>query len=206
MIQEPPSEASILAAGFESILRRPLETVTIPPGSQHFSSMETSSYGNTVAVLLLLLVVEAPAVHAILGAVMDEGVLRGGIRAALLVSSAYLAVWLLGDLRLLRETPGISLDGDVLRVALGARVHGEVRLSHVTSARRLTGHEEAVRAIRITPQPTPNCRIHLSASVTMRGIFGISVAGEALDVYVDDPDGLVSAVAHSSSTVGTNET
>ena len=197
MIHKPPSEASILAAGFASILRRPLETRADPSGGQHFGSMETSAYGNTVAVLLLLLVVEAPAVHALLGAAMQDGVLRAVIRAALLVSSAYLAVWLLGDLRLLRETPGVSIDGDVLRVALGARVHGEVRLSQVTSARRLTGTEETVRAIRITPQPAPNCRIQLSASVTMRGIFGIPVQGDALDIYVDNPDGLVSALARS---------
>jgi hypothetical protein len=191
------AEARILVAAWRSIWRRPVEPVDERPGCRDFGAMQTSSYGNTVIMLVLLIVVEAPAVHFILGATMEDGALRALIRGVLLGSSIYLAVWLIGDLRLLRETPGVSLGRDVLTVELGQRVYGEVALEEVTGARLLAPDDEptdGLHAIRITPQPRPNCRIQLRSVVGMRGMFGMSLQGDVLDIYVDDPAGLVSAL------------
>jgi hypothetical protein len=192
------SEARILVAGLKSIARRPLERVEVKPGWRSFGAMRTSSYGNTVTVLLLLIAVEAPALHLILGAVMDDGALRETIRGLLLGSSIYLAPWLIGDLRLLRETPGVLLGKDMLVVAMGLRVNGEVGLEAVTGARVLEADDavptDGSRAIRITPQPRPNCRIQLRSTVSMRGIFGAPLRGDVLDVYVDEPAELVEAI------------
>lgn len=185
----------IILAAFRSIARKPLAPVEVKPGWRHFGAMETSSYGNVVSMVLLLLVLEAPAVHLILGAVMDDGALRGLIRVLLLASSVYLALWLLGDLRLLRETPGVSLGDGLLTVALGQRVNGEVALANVTGAQQLIEPTDDTHAIRITPQPRPNCRIRLSSAVSMRGLFGARLRGEMLDIYVDDPAGLVASIA-----------
>ncbi|HKP61373.1 MAG TPA: hypothetical protein VJV78_31810 [Polyangiales bacterium] len=185
----------ILLAAFKSIARRPLAPVEVKPGWHRFGAMETSSYGNLVSMVLLLLVLEAPAVHLILGAVMEDGALRGVIRILLLSSSVYVALWLIGDLRLLRETPGVMLGDGMLMVALGQRVNGEVALTNVTAAQRLLEPADDTSSIRITPQPRPNCRIRLSSAVSMRGLFGAPLRGEMLDVYVDDPAGLVASIA-----------
>jgi hypothetical protein len=192
------AEARILVAAFESLARKPLKRVDVKPGWRRFGAMETSSYGHVVSMLLLLIVLEAPALHFILGAVMQDGALRSSIRGLLLGSSMYLAVWLIGDLRLLRETPGVLLGKDVLAVELGVRVNGEVALENVTGAQCLVARDTkptaGSRAIRITPQPQPNCRIRLSSAVAMRGIFGSPLQGEMLDIFVDDPTGLVSSI------------
>ena len=191
------SEARILVAAFMSLARRPIKHGVVKPGWRRFS-VETTSYGNVVVMLLLLIVLEAPAVHLILGAVMEEGTLRSVIRGVLLGSSIYLAVWLLGDLRLLRESPGVLLGPHLLAVELGLRVNGEVTLENVTGAQPSVAQdakpETRTRAIRITPHAPPNCRIRLGSEVSMRGIFGIPLKGEALDLHVENPADLVSAI------------
>ena len=195
---EAVTEARILVAALMSIGQRPLKPVDVKPGWRRFGAMDTSSYGNIVAMLVLLIAVEAPAVHLILGAVMEDGALRGTIRGLLLGSSIYLAMWLIGDLRLLRETPGVLLGKDVLAVEMGLRVNGKVGLENVTGAHSVVAEDakptDGSPAIRITPQPAPNCRIRLSSAVSMRGLFGIPLRGEMLDISVDDPAGLISAV------------
>ena len=200
------SEARILVAAARSICRRPLQPVADTPGFLRFGAMETSSYSHTVTMLLLLIVLEAPAVHAILGSVMEEGTLRGVIRGGLLGSSIYLAVWLIGDLRLLRETPGVQLGDRGVDIELGLRVNGSVALAKVTGAELLKGQQpkrgHGKRAIRISPQPRPNCRIQLRSPVTLRGVFGVPLRGEALDVYVDDPAGLVSSIQSAIALAG----
>jgi hypothetical protein len=191
------SEARVFVAAFRSLLRRPLKPPDEQPGWRHFGAMETSSYANIVSMLLLLIVFEAPALHLILGAVMEAGRWRGLLRGVQLGSSLYLAAWLMGDLRLLRETPGVSLGHGVLAVALGQRVNGEVALQNVIEAQRLDDSDsppEGARVLRITPKPRPNCRVRLRSAVSMRGIFGSARHGDMLDIYVDDPAGLVSAI------------
>jgi hypothetical protein len=168
--------------------------------------MDTSSYGHVVTMLLLLIALEAPALHFILGAVLQDGAVRGLIRGVLLGSSLYLALWLIGDLRLLRETPGVLLGKDVLVVALGMRVNGEVALNNVTGAECLVAEQakqaHGSRAIRVTPQPRPNCRIRLDAEAAMRGIFGSRLRGETLEIFVDDPAGLVAAIEAALTQAG----
>ena len=198
------SEARVLVAGGKSVVSRPLAKLEVRPGWRRFGAMETSSYGNIVAMLLLLIVVEAPGVHLILGAVMEDTTLRAVIRAVLLGSSIYLGIWLLGDLRLLRETPGVSLGDDALNVEFGLRVQGTVALDDVVGARVLDGYDprspDASRAIRISPLPQPNVRVRLRSPVSMRGIVGVPLRGEVLDMYVDDPAGLVSAIEATLAT------
>ena len=192
------SEARVVVAAMRSITLRSIKQLEQRPGWRRFGAMETSSYGNTVTMLMLLVVLEAPGVHLLIGASMEEGPLRDGVRGVLLGSSIYLAIWLIGDLRLLRETPGVLLGSDILAVEMGVRAQGQVSLDTVAGA-QLLGEPRAVqgcavRAIRVSPQPRPNCRIQLRSAVTLRGLVGIPVTGEALDLYVDDPSGLVRSV------------
>jgi len=191
------SEARILLAASNSIARRPLAALHVSPGWRRFGAMETPSYGNMVAMLLLLIALEAPAIHLLVAATMEDGALREALRAVFLGSSIYAALWLLGDLRLLRQTQGVLLGDDVLLIELGQRVRGAVRLENVIDARLLRSDDTTdptSRSIVVTPQPRPNCRIRLRSAVTMRGFLGIPLRGESLDLYVDDPGGLVAAL------------
>jgi hypothetical protein len=191
-------EARTLAAALKSVVGRPLARVDLEDGRQRFGAMERSSYGQAVTVLLMLIAVELPAVHLIVGAVMEEGALRSLVRGVLLGSSAYLALWLIGDLRLLRETPGVWLSPDALVIELGLRVRGRVEWSNVIGAQVLAAEDDPPadqsRVIRITPLPRPNCRVRMRSPVSMRGILGLPLQGDMLDLYVDDPAGLRSSV------------
>lgn len=192
------TEARVIFAALKSLARRPLQPVQVEPGWRRFGAMDTSSYGNIVAMLLLLIVVETPATHIILGSLMHPSATRAVLRILLVGSSVYVAVWLLGDLRLLRETPGVLLGQAELLVELGVRVNGSVQLANITHAEllnaRLSSSSRDSNTIRITPQPKPNCRVYLRSPVSMRGLFGIARRGAKLDVYVDDPEGLVTAI------------
>jgi len=139
---------------------------------------------------------------------LDEGVARSITQGALLVSSLYLALWLLGDLRLLRETPGFVVGPKRLEVALGQRARGEVALRDVVRVVRADGDgddedegedegDDEVRPLRLTPLPTPNCRVWLRKPATLEGPMRWPLQGERLDVYVDDPEGFVDAM-HSA--------
>ncbi len=191
-------EARTHAAALKSVAGRPLARADLEDGRQRFGAMERSSYGQAVTVLLMLIAVELPAVHLILGAVMEEGALRSLVRGVLLGSSAYLALWLIGDLRLLRETPGVWLSPDALVIELGLRVRGRVEWSNVIGAQVLAAEDDPPadqsRVIRITPLPRPNCRVRMRSPVSMRGILGLPLQGDMLDLYVDDPAGLRSSV------------
>ena len=128
---------------------------------------------------------------------MEGSPLLGVIRGVLVGSNIYLALWLIGDLRLLRETPGVLLGQSELAVEMGLRANGRVGLDIVTGAQPIGPDikpAEGLRAIRITPQPSPNCRIRLRSPVLIRGILGIPLRGEMIDIYVDDPTGLVSSI------------
>jgi len=194
------SEARILVAALMSLTRRPIKPVNVEPGWRRFGVLETSAYGHIVTMLLLLIVLETPAVHVIVGAVLDDTALRKVVRGLLLGSNIYLAVWLIGDLRLLRESPGILLGKDTLVVKLGLRVQGSVPLANVDGAERLNAQDakptEGRRAIRITPQPQPNCRVTLRSPVGMRGVVGIRVKGDMLDIFVNEPGELVSSITN----------
>ncbi|MET0385084.1 MAG: hypothetical protein ABW321_03950 [Polyangiales bacterium] len=166
--------------------------------------MNSSGYGNTVVMLIVLIALETPATHFVLGSLLRDGFTRTLVRCTLLGTSVYLGLWLLGDLRLLRETPGVTIGPFAMTITLGMRYRGEVALHHVTEAQVITQNSPlasptTAHALQITPQPRPNCRIRLSEVITLRGPFGIPLRGDTLDLYVDDPEDLV-AWLHTRST------
>lgn len=192
------SEMRMFVAAMATLTLRPRRH-PITPGRIRFGAMGSGVYGATVTALMILLLIEAPAVHLVLGAVMDEGVVRTGTRGVLLFSSIYLGIWLLGDLRLLKESPGVVLGKERLELDLGLRARGEVGFDEIVRAEVVgSGSGEDtdgdVTPIRITPMPTPNCRVWLRQPVTIRGLVGIPMCGDRLDIFVDDPSALVQAL------------
>lgn len=191
------AELRIFVAAAASLTLRPRPQPCTTEG-ERFSVMERSTHPATVVVLVVLLAIEAPTAHLLLGALMDEGPLRSLLRGGLLLSSVYLAIWLIGDLRLLRTTPGVVLTTDDLVVDVGLRMRGRVPLHHVVAAERI-GPEtepsgEALPTIRVTPQPAPNCLLTLDAEVALRGLLGLEARGRRVALYVDEPERLLRAL------------
>lgn len=195
------SEMRVFVAALATLTLRPLRP-RITRGRARFGSMGSSVYGSTVLALIVLLVVEAPAVHIVLGAVMDDGAVRSATRGLLLFSSVYLAIWLLGDLRLLKEAAGIVVGDGHLEIDLGLRARGHVDLDNIVRAAIVAdedGDDQDCRPIRLTPMPAPNARVWLRRPVVIRGIFGVPMRGDRLDVFVDDPTALVLALSESDA-------
>jgi len=190
-------EARVLGAALRSFTRRPIRQSDVPPGWRRFGA-SSASYANVVVMLLVLLLIEAPAVHMLVGALMEDGALRAVVRGLLLGSSVYLAVWLIGDLRLLRESSGVLLGENGLSVQLGGRCHGLVPLESVVSAQQLAEQSAAPGAdadsIRITPLQPPNCRLTLRSPVTLQLPFGLAAQVTRLDLFVDEPSAFSCAI------------
>ena len=192
-------EMRMFVAALATLGFRPLRSPSAS-GATRFGAMQSRAYSGTVWTLVVLLLIETPAVHLSLGATMDEGIVRSVSRSVLLLSSIYLGLWLLGDLRLLQESPGVVLGHGRLEIDLGLRARGEVPFDAVVRAERISSDvgegrkEDDATPIRITPMPSPNCRIWLRHPVTIRGLVGLPMRGDRLDIYVDDPDSLVTAL------------
>jgi len=188
----------VVLAALSSLTFRPLRPA--PVEGKAFGAMAGSGYRNAVFVVLFMLAVEMPAVHLLLGVMIDAGLVRSIVQATLLLSSLYLALWLVGDLRLLRETPGFVVGSAKLEIALGQRARGQVPLAHVRRVERIDGPDanetadDGGRPVRLTPLPAPNCRIWLREPATLEGPMRWPLYGDRLDVFVDDPDGLVGAL------------
>jgi hypothetical protein len=196
------AELRMFVAALKAVTFRPLERPAESEGVRCFGAMASNQYGQLVIGLILVLAIEAPLVHLLFGAIMDEGPARTIVRAVFVLGSIYLAIWLIGDLRLLRESPGVCVGPQGLCIDLGLRVQGEVALRDITQVGDLRGRGEDVLAalaragssIRITPYPDPNVLIELGRRVSMSGIFGIPLSGHRLLIHVDDVPGLMAAL------------
>jgi hypothetical protein len=194
------SELRLLGAAARALSFRPRAEPAEVEGVVRFAPA-TAEYQQLVVALIVMLLIEIPLAHLVLGMIIDDGPGWTGVRGALILGSVYLIVWLIGDLRLLRESPGVSV-GQSIRVELGQRARGEVALSDVTAVQVLSGLDneqsdaEATleRTVRITARPAPNVRVVLKRPVSMVGRFGIPRSGTRLDIHVDEPQALVSAI------------
>ena len=119
------SELRRLLAALRALSFRPVVRPAPAEGTRCFGAMAGGQNTQVVVGVLLLLAIEIPLVHLVLGAVLDQGPWRQLVRTGLLAGSVYLAIWLIGDLRLLRESAGVCVGADGIRVALGGRVQGE---------------------------------------------------------------------------------
>lgn len=189
------AEARMLAAAWRALLRRPLRPADVQ--GQRFSVLGKGTYKKTVTVLLVLLAVEAPAVHLLLGALMEPTLSRTVAQAVMLVSSLYLAVWVLGDLRLLRESAGVVVTAEAVVFDVGQRAQGVVPREHIAQALAEPPSDPIAGtpgAARVTPMPPPNTTISLHTPAVLRGVYGLRKQTRAIDLYVDDPAALAAAL------------
>lgn len=185
-------EFRLWQAAYAQVTRRPLPSRS--DDAKRVAGFERGTYPKLVIALVVLLALEAPAAHVLVGALTEPGLVRSVLQMLLLSSSLYLVVWLLGDLRLLAESRGFVIEDNTLVVELGQRARGRIPLADIE--RTWAGGEDdaPLRCVRLAVGGPVNCHVHLRSQAEIEGPLGLTLRGDHLAVRVDDPDALVAAL------------
>lgn len=197
------SESRVIFAAFRALAFRPVRVDVAPRGPLpsadpvRLRSWANSQYGGVLAGLLLVLAVEAPLVHLLIGEMMNPGTAATVIQRVFLFASAYAAIWLIGDARLMKESAH-EAGPSGLDVSLGLRWHGHIPYAAMASVEMTTSGGEGQGAAVVSIQPVtldvPNVVLRLRRPVTIVGMFGIRREAMEVRLFVDEPSALVDHV------------
>jgi hypothetical protein len=176
-------ELRLMRGAVVAVARRPVRR---PEGT--FTTLERSGSGFILPMFAMLTAAEMGAVHALIAGRWPGA---WGVHAALAGLNAYGFLWLLGDRRAMRET-GHRVEGRALVLELGLRFQARFPLGMVQKALRLRG---PARHTRVTPFDPPNVHLCLTGPVEYRTYFGLRRRTQHLDLYVDEPERFLAAVA-----------
>jgi hypothetical protein len=186
-------ELRLWQAAYAQITRRP--PPALPEDTQRIAGFDRGTYPKLVVALVVLLALEAPAAHVLVGALTDAGLVRSVLQMVLLSSSLYLVVWLLGDLRMLAESRGFAIEDKALLVELGQRASGRILLADIEKS-WVGGEDDApFRSVRLAVGGPVNCHVQLKTPAELEGPLGLTLRGDHLAVRVDDPEALVAALS-----------
>jgi hypothetical protein len=168
------AELRLLGAVLRALLRRPLVASAI-------TFTKESSYPSLAVALGIVILVEGGVVHLLLAAHP-----RGQL--AVLALDVYSLLWLIGDLRALREAT-CHFERSAVRIELGFRGSSRIpyRLIDAVSAPE-PGWTPSAKAFRLTPGDAPNLRVDLKKPIVVRGLLGIRRRAESIGLYLDDPE------------------
>jgi len=158
-----------------------------------FDAFGTQAYPTLVVAIWVLLAIEVPAVHLILGSFLEPSPTRELLRWLMIGSSLDLGLWLIGDLRLMRERPVLCFQPDRMELRLGQRACADIPRDQLTTLRCISpsapppAAPSPARPLRITPLQAPNLRIELSERIEIRLLYGLKRSVQVFEVYVDDP-------------------
>jgi hypothetical protein len=147
-------------------------------------SMLSTGWVSVAGVIGFLVVVESVAMHVVLA--MWSPVVAWVASA----SSAYLLVWLIGDLHAIRLHP-VAVVGTVLHVRLGVRWRAKVAIDQIVS----------IEAVRTVPGGAvnlalmdPTVLLTLRSPIELRGLLGMRRSGDRIALTIDEPAQLIAAV------------
>jgi hypothetical protein len=167
------NELRLLGAVARALSRRP-----IAPSEITFT--RTSTYPGLALALGVVLLLEAIPIHL---------VLRGHpvVQAVHLALGVYGLLWLVGDVRALRESScRFERGGLVLHLGLRWAVRVPLRVIDSVGLGEPDG-DVAPDEARITARDTPNVVLTLRRPIVVRGLLGVRRRAKVLRVYVDDP-------------------
>jgi hypothetical protein len=136
-------------------------------------------------VIVFLTLVETAAVHIALAAYASPTAAW-----VVTIASLYTAVWILGDALALRHG-GVVVGERGLELRIGVRWRGTVAWSNVEAIERGVAPAGALDVSILGG----NIVLRLREPVTVRGLFGRRRAARVLSLSIDEPDGLLAAVA-----------
>lgn len=178
------AELRIWSAAFAALTRKQI------PNTEGYSVLETSTYRSLAPALIVLSTVEAPAIHLLVQALAGEK--APVLHAVLVAVYVYTLLWIVGDLRLLREAHH-RLEPDGLRIDFGLRVRGLVPYDTIAEIRTVALTEKRDQ-VRVTPFEAPNQVLLLDRLVELELLMGRKKATDCIALYVDDPMRLSAAL------------
>lgn len=156
----------------------------VPARPGRFTVHRANGVSLYAGVLVFLILVEAAAVHVALAAYASPIV--AWIATG---SSAYMALWFLGDLNTLRRG-GALIGADALGLEIGVRWRGRVPWSLVSAVEPIeAAPPDAIDASVLGA----NTIVRLRAPVRLHGIFGREREGTSIALSIDDRDAFVIA-------------
>ena len=155
-----------------------------------FTAARTSMFGAFALGIAVVTLFEAPVLHLLLHRA------PWWTRALLAAVNIATLVWILRARRRMRAAAH-TLDDDALIISIPGKWHGTIPVALITSIRRISpppGSSRPRHTLRITPLDTPNVELSLRAPATLHGTFGIARSASRIQLFVDDPDALISAI------------
>ena len=181
------TELEILSAGIRSLAR-----VKVHPAPGVFTTLRTSKSGFIVPFIVLMSLIEMPALHLALRFWLHAASV---IHVSLGLLHVYGLLWLMGDRRRMFET-GHRCGQDALDIRLGRRWRCSVPYAQIERVGRqpqpVGRQDKSTR--NVTPWDSPNVHLCLNAPVRLEGYFGLKRSASHLRLFVDSPDELVAAV------------
>lgn len=148
-------------------------------------AMRSSGWVSIAGVMGFLIVVESVAVHIALDRLSP---IAAWIATG---SSAYLLLWLLGDLHAVRLYPCVVRDG-ALHIRIGVRWRATVPLTAITSIAAIRSVPDGAANLALIE---PTVLITTRAPIELRGLFGLRRRADRLALTIDDPAPLYEAAA-----------
>lgn len=164
-----------------------------PARAEHFSTHREAGYGAVLVGVVMLVLVETAAVHALVSAWSQalSWVLTG--------LGAYSLLWLVGDWRALRARP-IVVGPEALELRLGLRWEARIPracIEHVARLpRRRRPRPDGVRVVALLGQP--NVELRFADPVELVGVYGLRRSTRRLWLRVDEAERFVAALACAS--------
>ncbi|MDQ3230317.1 MAG: hypothetical protein M3Q07_00735 [Pseudobdellovibrionaceae bacterium] len=160
-----------------------------------FHPLDGSHYGFIWKLVMLLVISELPLVHLLLNALLQEGIWKSVLLIGHALSSLYVLMWLVGDYRLLLESPGIQLLPAGVKIEIGIRAFGMMPYSSIASVDVSSppevppGHApiKEPETLRLTLHEKPNVLLTLHHPMAFVLILGIRKSARKVRLYVSDP-------------------
>lgn len=176
--------ASILAteAGLAFAALRPRFAATITGHTVH----RTAAYGPVAAGLVLALLAETLAVHALVRTVSHAAAW------ALTASSLYAILWIIGDARALAQRR-TTITAETLHLRFGLRWSANIPLHQIAAVERWRGTTPKGARVLALIGP-PNLLVRLNRPAELIGMYGLRRRATDLYLRLDDPDAFLRAV------------
>lgn len=179
-------EVTLVGAFLRAMGLRPVRGRAL--SGRQFSFAHGSAASQRAWALVAVTILELPIMHLLLYAFHAPM----WPHIVLLVLSVYGVVFIVGDLRLLREAGGHIVAASSFEVRLGCRYRASIPLECVYSVSRLEGGSgpRAKGALRVTAGEPANVALNLKSPHTVRAFF-FPLETRRLELYVDEPDALI---------------
>jgi hypothetical protein len=198
------SELRIIFAFLQVLTLRPLRNFY---QAQPYHPLNGSMYPKLLVAVGFIVILEIPAMHFLFHAIMDEGTARSIVQGVFLFFGIYGLVWLMGDLRLLKESRGIFFEEDMMKIRMGLRANADIPVNKILRAEKSTPPDplpgqftaQESGTLQVTVFDKPNVLLSFDSALSIRMLFGMEKSTKFLRLYLPDPDDFVKSFQEEKS-------